>query len=152
MARRADLAGSVRQKAATCSPDASLGRYLAFCSSLPAKMMPWQHTWAAFSGGKRDVCEACLQNAPLLEHASFTQELAAAVKNGELLGGLGSWAARETPRRTVQGGLSLSGSASTSRQGGRGHSWCWDSATPGRQACCALGPLGFYAEQEPPEE
>lgn len=34
------LAGSVRQKAAMCSPDDSLGRYLAFCSSLPTKIIP----------------------------------------------------------------------------------------------------------------
>ena len=61
----ADLAGSVRQKAATCSPDASLGRYLAFCSLLPAKMMPCD-THGSFSGGKKNGCHV------LTEHASFT--------------------------------------------------------------------------------
>ena len=41
----AHLAGSVRQNAAMCSPDASLGRYLAFSSSLPTKMIPYiKHT------------------------------------------------------------------------------------------------------------
>lgn len=34
------LPGSVRQKAAMCSPDASRGRYLAFCSSVPAMRIP----------------------------------------------------------------------------------------------------------------
>jgi hypothetical protein len=35
------LLGSVRQKAAVHSPVASLGRYLAFCSSLPAMRSPY---------------------------------------------------------------------------------------------------------------
>lgn len=35
------LPGSVRQKAATCSPDASLGRYFFFWASVPANRMPW---------------------------------------------------------------------------------------------------------------
>lgn len=61
----ADLDGSVRQKAATCSPDASLGRYLAFCSLLPAKMMPCD-THGLFSGGEKNGCHV------LTEHASFT--------------------------------------------------------------------------------
>lgn len=34
------LPGSVRQKAAMCSPEARRGRYLAFCSSVPAMRIP----------------------------------------------------------------------------------------------------------------
>ena len=44
-----NLLGSVRQKAATCSPVASLGRYFFFCSSVPASRIPWRHAqpwWA----------------------------------------------------------------------------------------------------------
>ena len=34
------LDGSVKAKAATCSPVASFGRYLLFCSSVPAMRIP----------------------------------------------------------------------------------------------------------------
>lgn len=42
------LPGSVRQKAAMCSPEASLGRYFCFWASLPAIRMPWNNKqlWA----------------------------------------------------------------------------------------------------------
>ena len=33
--------GSVRAKAATCSPVASLGRYAAFCASVPTSRIPY---------------------------------------------------------------------------------------------------------------
>jgi hypothetical protein len=32
--------GSVNAKAANCSPEASFGRYLDFCSGVPIKVMP----------------------------------------------------------------------------------------------------------------
>lgn len=35
------LPGSVRQKAAMCSPEASLGRYFCFWASFPAIRIPW---------------------------------------------------------------------------------------------------------------
>lgn len=38
------LPGSVRQKAATCSPEASLGRYFCFWASFPAIRIPWKPT------------------------------------------------------------------------------------------------------------
>lgn len=38
------LPGSVRQKAAMCSPEASLGRYFFFWASLPAIRIPWEPT------------------------------------------------------------------------------------------------------------
>lgn len=34
------LPGSVRQKAAMCSPEANLGKYFCFCASLPAIRIP----------------------------------------------------------------------------------------------------------------
>lgn len=38
-----DLPGSVRQNAAICSPEASRGKYLAFCVSVPAIRIPWNN-------------------------------------------------------------------------------------------------------------
>lgn len=44
-----DLPGSVRQNAAICSPEASRGKYLAFCSSVPAIRIPWNNSVREFS-------------------------------------------------------------------------------------------------------